>query len=119
MSLLLAESIYKITKGAFSFLLGTEDTVAGIAQTGDNVSMLIQLLVDGSDVQIHIGMCLGNSLNAFGTADDVHHDDALAAVLFQEIDSSDCRAAGSQHGVNHINLTGANACPVRWVSLLP
>ena len=35
-----------------NFLLGAEDTVAGIAQTGNDVSVVIQLFVAGSQVHL-------------------------------------------------------------------
>ena len=50
-------------------------------------------------------MGLGDPLDALGAADDVHHDDAPAAVLFQEINGGNGAAAGGQHGVHHENLT--------------
>ena len=40
-------------------LLGAEDPVAGIAQTGDDVGMVVQLLIAGSQVQLHIRVGIG------------------------------------------------------------
>ena len=55
------------------YLLGAEDPVAGVAQTGDDIGMLIELLVDGSQIQVYIGMGFVYSLDALGTADAVYH----------------------------------------------
>ena len=87
--------------GGFFTLLGAEDPVAGIAQAGNDVGMVIELFVAGSQVHLHVGMGSLDSPDALGAADDVHHDDVLAAVLLQEVDGSHSGAAGSQHGVNH------------------
>ena len=84
----------RIARRGIPALLGAEDAVAAVAQTGDDVGMLVQLLVAGSNLQIHIVMCFGVPLDALGAADDVHHDDVLAAVLLQEVDSRNGRAAG-------------------------
>ena len=37
-------------------LLGAEDAVAGVAQTGDDVAVLVQVVVQRSAVDVHVGM---------------------------------------------------------------
>ena len=39
-------------------LFGAEDTVAGVAETGDDIAVFVQLFVHGAAVDIHIGMSL-------------------------------------------------------------
>ena len=39
-------------------LLGAEDPVAGIAQTGDDVALLIQVIVQSTGIDIHVGVLL-------------------------------------------------------------
>ena len=85
----------------FGFLLGAEDPVAGVTQARDDVGMVVQLLVAGSDVDIHVGMGLLDSGDALRTADDIHHDDVSAAMLLQEINGCHGAAAGGQHGIHH------------------
>ena len=41
-----------------SNLLGAVDTVAGIAQTGNDVAVLVQVVVLCAEVDIHIRVCL-------------------------------------------------------------
>ena len=36
--------------------LGTEDTVAGVAETGDNVAVLVEACIDAADDERDIGM---------------------------------------------------------------
>ena len=91
--------------GLFVILLCAEDTVAGIAQTGYDVSVVVQLLVQSGHVNVHIGVRLLHRSHTLGCADDVHHHDALAAVLLQKINGCHSAAAGGQHGVNHENTT--------------
>ena len=39
-------------------LLGAEDPVAGVAQTGDDVALLIQVIVQSTGIDIHVGVLL-------------------------------------------------------------
>ena len=47
-------------------LLGAEDPVAGIAQTGDDIGVIVQLFVHGSQIHIHVRMSFLHSLAALG-----------------------------------------------------
>ena len=40
----------------YAFLLRAEDTVARIAQTGDDVAVLVEVAVQRSAVDLHVGM---------------------------------------------------------------
>ncbi len=62
-------------------LLGAVDTVAGVAQTGDDVAVLVQAGVLCADVDIHIRVCIVQSLDAFRCSDQADELDALCAVL--------------------------------------
>ena len=55
-------------------LLGAEDPVAGIAQTGDDVSVVVQLFIQRCQVDFHVGMGFLDSLHALGAADELHND---------------------------------------------
>ena len=39
-------------------LLGAEDTVAGVAQAGNDVAVLVQMVVHRTGVDVHVGMDL-------------------------------------------------------------
>ena len=56
-------------------LLGAEDPVAGIAQTGDDVALLIQVIVQSTGIDIHVGVLLLQELDALGSG---HEDHELA-----------------------------------------
>ena len=65
--------------------------------------MLVELLINGGKEHFHVGVGFLNGLDALGAADDVHHDDVPAAVLFQKINGRDGASAGGQHGIDHVN----------------
>ena len=46
------------------FLLGAVDTVAGIAQTGYDVAVLVQAVVLCAQIDVHIGVCFVQSFDA-------------------------------------------------------
>src|SRR3954467_9235355 len=59
------------------FLLGPEDLVAGIAQTGEDVAELVQAVVDGSDVDLDIRVRRLDTLEALGRGDQEQALDLL------------------------------------------
>ena len=84
-----------LTRGSFSYyLFRAEDPVAGVAQTGNDVLVLVQTLVNRCDVDIHVRMGLLNGLNALGAADQAHQGDGLAAALLDEVDGMSGNGVG-------------------------
>ena len=86
-------------KNGFVDLLRAEDTVAGIAQAGDDVAMLVELFIHGGNVNFHVGVVGADALDALGGGEDVHELDVLHAVFLHEGDGGGGGAAGGQHGV--------------------
>ena len=76
-------------------LFRTEDTVACITQTRADICVFIQLTIQMTNLNLYIGMCLGQSLKAFRSRDDGHELDVLSTVLFDEIQSGTCGTTGS------------------------
>ena len=72
--------------------------------------MIIQLLIQCSDIDIHIRMCFLHSFYTFGCSDDAQQTDALAALVLSQLDGGDGRTAGSQHGIYHEYLTLCTVC---------
>ena len=60
-------------------LLGAEDAVAGVAQAGDNVGVLVKLFIHTSHIDVHVGVVVANHLDPFGGSQDIHQLDVLAA----------------------------------------
>ena len=81
-------------------LLGAEDPVAGIAQAGDDVAVVIELLVHARDVDVHVRVLGLHALHALGRAYDAHELDVLDADFLQEHRRSSRAAAGGQHRVD-------------------
>lgn len=53
-------------------LLGSEDPVARIAQTGDDIGVLVEPLVHRADEDVHVGMVAAHDGDALRRGDDVH-----------------------------------------------
>ena len=81
-------------------LLRAEDPVAGIAQAGDNVAVLVEVIVHSAAEDVHIGVVLLDEFDAFGGSQQDHELDIDAAPLFHFGDRGIRTAAGGQHGIN-------------------
>ena len=81
-------------------LFRAENPVAGVAEAGADVGILIELPVEMADVDLDVGMGLVQLLQALGGGDNAHELDLLPAVLLDHLDGVAGRSARSQHGVN-------------------
>ena len=52
-------------------LLRAEDAVAGVAETGDDVAVFIEVIVEGGGVDFHIRVLVEHGLHAFGGGHEV------------------------------------------------
>ena len=75
-------------------LLCAENTVAGIAQTGNDVSVVVEFLVNSSQIHLHIGVC---SLNSGNTE---------SPVWFQTLGTDACPVLDSSHMIVILNEDG-------------
>ena len=71
-------------------LFCSEDSVAGIAKSWADISVLVQLAVNMTNVELDVRMSLEKSLNSLRCSDDRHELDVLATVLLDEINGSNC-----------------------------
>ena len=65
-----------------TILLRAEDTVAGVAQAGDDVAVVVQLLVQGADIDVHIGVGLMQGLQALGRGHQADELNVLGTARF-------------------------------------
>ena len=65
------------------FLFCSEETVSRIAQSGKDISILVEATVQGGDKDVNIGVGLRHTGNPFGGADDCHELDVLASAVLQ------------------------------------
>ena len=65
--------------------------------------MVVETLVNGGHVDVHVGVVAADNGDALGGGDDVHQGDVPAAVLLDEVDGRGGGAAGGQHGVHDDN----------------
>ena len=86
-------------------LLRAEQPVSGVAQTGYNVSVFIQVIIQRSDIDIHIRMILLNPRNAFRSRNQIYETDMRTSALYDKINCSAGASAGSQHGIQYQQLT--------------
>ena len=76
-----------------------EDTVAGDAETGDDVAVLVELLIEAAAVELNVGMRVHQALDADGGGDDGHELDVLAAALLDEVDRGAGASARREHRI--------------------
>ena len=85
----------------YAVLSGSENAVPGIAKTGNNIALRIEVIINGSGVDIHIGMRRLHLGDAFRSADKVEAAYLAATVALQQLDGRDKRTARGQHGVKN------------------
>lgn len=80
-------------------LFRAEQSITGITETGQNVTVLVELTIHGRYVDLDIGMCFSNCFDAFRYAYDAHKTNFFASAFFEEVYCAYSTAAGSKHGV--------------------
>src|SRR6266567_320914 len=75
-------------------LFGAEDLVAGVAQPGQDVTLLVQALVNGADIDVDLRMNGRDPGKPLRRSHQAEHADLEATRLFQYPDGSSHRAAG-------------------------
>lgn len=86
-------------------LFGAENSISRVTKSRTNISSLIQLSVQMTNINLHIRMNLMKSLQSLRSRNHKHTLNALAAMFLNEIHSCNSRTAGSQHRVNHNDQT--------------
>ena len=82
-------------------LLSAEDSVARIAKTGNDISVIVEALVESCGVDLNVGVILDDLVYAFGCGNEAHECDVSRASCFNHSNSIGCRAAGCEHRVNY------------------
>ena len=67
--------------------------------------MLVEVIVERRNVDVHVRVLGLHHLHALGSADDAHELDVLAADFLHELHRSRCAAAGGEHGVDNDDVT--------------
>ena len=73
----------KCAAGGQKNLFCAEDAVARVAEAGDDVAVLIELLIDCAAVKLNIGVLFGDELDALGSSNEDHELDVVAAASFR------------------------------------
>jgi CTP:phosphocholine cytidylyltransferase-like protein len=81
-------------------LFSTEKSVACVAKTWENISVLVELTVKCRDVNGNVGVLGGNLCNALRRADYRHKLYLLAAPALERRDSVTSRAARCEHWID-------------------
>src|SRR5450759_58636 len=79
---------------------GAELAIAGVAQAGQDVALLVELAVHGRTVDLDIRMSAGDGVNAFRGHDQVDELDARGAPTLEDLDGRRGRSARGQHQVD-------------------
>ena len=80
-------------------LLCTEDPVAGITEAGKDVCVVVEFAVYTADIDLDVGMCFRELVDALGCCDDAHELDVRSAVLLDGIDRINSASARSEHRI--------------------
>ena len=62
-------------------LFRAEDPVARVAETGDDVTVFIEVFIHRTAVNVHIGVTLADALDALGCGNEVHETNIRATAL--------------------------------------
>src|SRR5512147_1597043 len=73
---------------------GAEEAVAGVAEAGQDESLLVELAIECGGEDRNIRVRLGHRPDAFGRGHDGEEPDAPGAGLLERCDRGDGRAAG-------------------------
>jgi len=65
--------------------LRTEESVSRVTETGKDISVLVETSVKGRNVDIDVGMRLGNSGNSLGSTDYCHKLDMLTTSVLEKL----------------------------------
>ena len=82
-------------------LLGAEDSISGITETGADVGVLIEAVIKGGRVDGYIGMGRLHRVDSLGSTDQTDQSEVPAAMGFQPLNGETGRAARGQHGIDH------------------
>ena len=78
----------------FRKLFRTENPVAGVAQAGNDVLMLIELFVHRADINLYVRMSFLQSGKTFRRCNNAHKAHAFGAFVFDLRDSVDGGTSG-------------------------
>src|SRR5260370_31624408 len=82
-------------------LLRTIGTVAGVAETWQNVGVAVQPLVDRREPDRNVRVNAAHTLNAFRRAEKAYQSNVVLTALFQPVDRGDGGVRRCQHGRDH------------------
>ena len=78
---------------------GSENTVAGVAEARQNISVVVQALIERSRIDIHVGMIGLHTPYSFGGSHEAHQADVRTTFLFQHLDRVGRASSRSQHRI--------------------
>ena len=70
----------------FTILFCPEKSVAGVTETGNDIGVLIEVIVDRREIDIDVGMALLHLGDAFRRADEAHQPDVVYVFRLEHID---------------------------------
>src|SRR5262245_17007008 len=80
---------------------GGELPVAGVAEAGDDVGLVVQVRVEGGEVDGYIGVGGLQAFDAFRGGDEADEPEVIDSPAFEDVDAGDGRAAGGEHGIEN------------------
>src|SRR5579883_1862190 len=99
---------YSSHEGRAMILLGPVEPVARVSQAGDDVPVVVEPLVHGGRVDVHIGVGLLHPTDPLGGGDEDEETDPPGGLGFYEGDGLHRRSPCGQHGIHHQRLASAD-----------
>ena len=89
---------------------GTEDSIACVAETGNDISVIVELFIKCRGIDINVGVILLNLCNTLGCSNEAHELDVLTAVLLELGQRIACRAARDKHRIDEDDYSLVDIC---------
>ena len=83
-----------------AFLFGSEQAVSGVAESGHDISVLVEAFIESRRVNINVRMIRLNLRNAFGSRHKAHKTYRIYAFCLKHRNCIRSGAAGCKHGIN-------------------
>src|SRR5580658_7490473 len=93
-------SIVARCRSMTAILTGAVEPVSGIAQTGQNIPMIVQLRVNRGGPDGYLGMLGMQPRQSLLTGQHAYEAQLTGAVLLQPVDRRNRGVAGGQHRIN-------------------
>src|SRR5262245_14717887 len=80
--------------------LRSVQAIAGVAEAGNDIAVLVEMAVDGRGIDGHVGMVRVEVLEPFRTRQETHELDGAGPRLLETLDGGHRRVSGGEHRID-------------------